>query len=100
MCSGAHDQRDRRKARDTPRQEPTAGIAGKWDKWLGTFIHSLPHGDEGMSPSSYLACFCPARGGCQTWGPMTETDKNDLACNEYGFYPGSQQYDDCMKYVV
>jgi hypothetical protein len=39
-------------------------------------------------------------GGGQTWGPMTETDKNDLACNEYGFYPGSQQYDDCMKYVV
>jgi hypothetical protein len=39
-------------------------------------------------------------GSGQTWGTMTETDKNDLACNEYGFYPGTQQYDDCVKYVV
>ncbi len=38
-------------------------------------------------------------GGGQAWGPMNEKDKNNLACNEYGFYAGSQQYDDCVKYV-
>jgi hypothetical protein len=24
---------------------------------------------------------------------------NIFACRQYGFYPGSKQFDDCMKYV-
>jgi hypothetical protein len=39
--------------------------------------------------------------GCakDAWGPTTDTDRNSIACQGYGFYPGSEQYDDCMKYV-
>ena len=31
--------------------------------------------------------------------PNTDAERNDLACQQYGFYPGSKQFDDCMKYV-
>jgi hypothetical protein len=31
--------------------------------------------------------------------PDTDTDRNIFACRQYGFYPGTQQFDDCMKYV-
>jgi len=39
--------------------------------------------------------------GCakEPWGSMTDADRNQVACQGYGFYPGSEQYDDCMKYV-
>jgi len=39
--------------------------------------------------------------GCarEPWGPMTEADRNEVACLGYGFYPGTRQYDECMKYV-
>ena len=37
------------------------------------------------------------------WGPDTDadtdTDRNIFACRQYGFYPGTQQFDECMKYV-
>ena len=36
------------------------------------------------------------------WGPDTgnsETDRNIFACRQYGFYPGTQQFDECMKYA-
>ena len=33
----------------------------------------------------------------QTLG--TEAERDDFACQQYGFYPGSKQFDDCMKYV-
>jgi hypothetical protein len=37
------------------------------------------------------------------WGPDdtgdTDTDRNIFACRQYGFYPGTQQYDECMKYA-
>lgn len=36
---------------------------------------------------------------CEPWGPMTEADRNEVACRGYGFYPGTRQYDECMKYV-
>jgi hypothetical protein len=29
----------------------------------------------------------------------TDTDRNIFACRQYGFYPGTQQYDECMKYA-
>jgi hypothetical protein len=29
----------------------------------------------------------------------TETERDDFACQQYGFYPGSKQFADCMKYV-
>ena len=29
----------------------------------------------------------------------TDADRNAIACQHYGFYPGNQQWDDCMKYV-
>jgi hypothetical protein len=29
----------------------------------------------------------------------TELDRNEFACRQYGFYPGTKQFDDCMKYV-
>jgi hypothetical protein len=41
-----------------------------------------------------FALFLSGGGGGQAWGPMTDTNKTDLACNGYGFYPDSQQYDD------
>jgi len=31
--------------------------------------------------------------------PATNPDRNDFACRQYGFYPGTKQFDDCMKYV-
>jgi hypothetical protein len=31
--------------------------------------------------------------------PDTDTDRNNFACRQYGFYPGTKQFDDCMKYV-
>jgi hypothetical protein len=31
--------------------------------------------------------------------PNTDAERNDFACQQYGFYPGSKQFDDCMKYV-
>src|SRR5262245_11622186 len=45
-----------------------------------------------------LLCRCGGVGG-STWGPMTESDENEVACRGYGFYPGSRQYDECLKYV-
>jgi hypothetical protein len=36
------------------------------------------------------------------WGPDTgdtDTDRNIFACRQYGFYPGTQQFDECMKYA-
>jgi len=29
----------------------------------------------------------------------TDTDRNIFSCRQYGFYPGTQQWDECMKYV-
>jgi hypothetical protein len=31
--------------------------------------------------------------------PDTDAERNDFACQQYGFYPGTKQFDDCMKYV-
>ena len=31
--------------------------------------------------------------------PNTGTDQNFFACRQYGFYPGTRQWDECMKYV-
>jgi hypothetical protein len=31
--------------------------------------------------------------------PDTATDRNIFACRQYGFYPGTRQWDECMKYV-
>jgi hypothetical protein len=31
--------------------------------------------------------------------PNTDAERNDFACQQYGFYPGSKQFDDCMKYI-
>jgi len=31
--------------------------------------------------------------------PNTDAERNDFACQQYGFYPGSKPFDDCMKYV-
>ena len=31
--------------------------------------------------------------------PDTDAERNVFACREYGFYPGSKQFDDCVKYV-
>jgi hypothetical protein len=31
--------------------------------------------------------------------PDTDTDRNIFACRQYGFYPGTQQWDECMKYI-
>ena len=35
----------------------------------------------------------------QTLGPDTDTHRNIFACRQYGFYPGTQQFDECMKYA-
>jgi hypothetical protein len=45
-----------------------------------------------------LALLVSGCGGA-AWGPSTEADRNALACQGYGFYPGSEQYEDCMRYV-
>ena len=31
--------------------------------------------------------------------PDTDAERNIFACRQYGFYPGTQQWDECMKYV-
>jgi hypothetical protein len=46
-----------------------------------------------------LALLVSGCGGGAAWGPTTEADRNSLACQGYGFYPGSEQYEDCMRYV-
>ena len=63
------------------------GLEG--DRWLNAFFI--------LSGIIVFALFLSSCGGGQAWGPMNETDKNDLACNEYGFYAGSRQYDDCVN---
>jgi hypothetical protein len=35
----------------------------------------------------------------QTPGRHREAERDDFACQQYGFYPGSKQFEDCMKYV-
>lgn len=59
---------------------------------------AIKHGIRNMAVLVF-ALLLSGCGGGQAWTPMTEKDRNDLACNGYGFYPGSQQYDDCVKYV-
>ena len=36
-----------------------------------------------------------------TVGPTPDTDdaRISFACQQYGFYPGTKQYDDCLQYV-
>jgi hypothetical protein len=43
-----------------------------------------------------LLLTCCAR---EPWGPLTEADRNEVACQGYGFYPGTRQYDECLRYV-
>jgi hypothetical protein len=31
--------------------------------------------------------------------PESDLELNDFACQQYGFYHGTKQFDDCMKYV-
>jgi len=31
--------------------------------------------------------------------PNTDNDRYIFACRQYGFYPGTQQFDECIKYV-
>jgi hypothetical protein len=31
--------------------------------------------------------------------PDSDDEKNDFACQQYGYYHGTKQFDDCMKYV-
>ena len=31
--------------------------------------------------------------------PDSDLARNIFACRQYGFYPGTQQWDECMKYV-
>ena len=31
--------------------------------------------------------------------PDTDADRGIFACRQYGFVPGTQQWDECMKYV-
>ena len=40
-----------------------------------------------------------ALSGCANhpWEP--DIDRTDYACQEYGFYPGTPEYDNCLKYV-
>ncbi len=33
----------------------------------------------------------------RSWEP--DLDRTAYACREYGFYPGSQEYENCIKYV-
>ena len=39
--------------------------------------------------------------GCAShpWGPETEIDKETIACQGYGFYDGTPEFADCMKFV-
>jgi PBP1b-binding outer membrane lipoprotein LpoB len=30
----------------------------------------------------------------------TDADRQMFACRQYGFYPGTKQFDECMKYVA
>jgi hypothetical protein len=32
--------------------------------------------------------------------PDTDADRNIFACRQYGFYPGTRQFDECMRYVA
>ena len=42
-----------------------------------------------------------ALSGCAShpWGPESEIDKETLACQGYGFYDGTPEFDACMKFV-
>jgi hypothetical protein len=31
--------------------------------------------------------------------PDTDAARKSFACQQYGFYPGTKQYDDCIEYV-
>src|SRR5262245_47956371 len=41
---------------------------------------------------------------CSSYRPVddlekTELNRNEFACRQYGFYPDTKPFDDCMKYV-
>lgn len=42
-----------------------------------------------------------ALSGCAShpWGPETEIDKETIACQGYGFYDGTPEFDACMRFV-
>jgi hypothetical protein len=46
-----------------------------------------------------LALLLSCCGSSNSLDPDTATDRNVFACRQYGFFPGSQQFDECMKYV-
>jgi hypothetical protein len=37
--------------------------------------------------------------GCASHPWEAEIDKSAYACSQYGFYPGSKEWDDCVKFV-
>ena len=58
-----------------------------------------------VSPALLLSCCTNDRetkillGIPDTGVEQTGTDRNFFACRQYGFYPGTRQWDECMKYV-
>lgn len=37
--------------------------------------------------------------GCASHPWEADIDRNAYACSEYGFYPGTKEWDDCLKFV-
>jgi len=46
-----------------------------------------------------LVGMCVVLSGCASHPWEADIDRNAYACSEYGFYPGSKEWDDCLKFV-
>ncbi len=40
-----------------------------------------------------------ALSGCAPHPWEADIDRNAYACSQYGFYPGTKEWDDCLKFV-
>lgn len=64
------------------------------EAYVGVLVRRVQRNIILLGLALFVACCAK-----EPWGPMTEADRNEVACAGYGFYPGTPEYDECMKYV-
>ncbi len=52
-----------------------------------------------MKRTAALAGLCVMLSDCASHTWESEIDRTAYACSQYGFYPGSKEWDDCLKFV-
>ena len=52
-----------------------------------------------MKRTAALVGMCVVLSGCASHPWEADIDRNAYACSQYGFYPGTKEWDDCLKFV-